>query len=110
MGTASSPPAHTAPIYGLSLPGWRYGISTRFIPLVCTVTRPLRYHEVRVRSFRFIYFLLFACCLSAMASRHDWKDLRKQVRETLHIPEKLPKLEKKRYDDFSLAPGIAAER
>jgi dienelactone hydrolase len=63
-----------------------------------------------VRSFRFIYFLLFACCLSVMAAPHNWKDLRKQIREALHIPEKLPKLEEQRYGDFSPAPGIAAER
>lgn len=44
------------------------------------------------------------------ASSHDWKDLRKQIRETLHIPEKLPKLEDKRYGDFSPVSGISADR
>ncbi|MBV8709792.1 MAG: acetylxylan esterase, partial [Acidobacteriaceae bacterium] len=28
----------------------------------------------------------------------------------MHIPEKLPKLEDKRYGDFSPAPGITADR
>jgi len=46
----------------------------------------------------------------APATHHNWKDFHRQIREALHIPEKLPKLEDKRYGDFSPAPGITADR
>jgi dienelactone hydrolase len=63
-----------------------------------------------VRSLRLTPLLGLTCCVLAVAAHHDWKDLRKQIRETLHIPEQLPKLENKRYGDFSPAPGITADR
>ena len=62
-----------------------------------------------MRTIRFVLFLCFTCCI-ALATAHDWKNLRQQIRETLHIPENLPKLEEKRYGSFSPAPGIIANR
>ncbi|MBV9227033.1 MAG: alpha/beta fold hydrolase [Acidobacteriaceae bacterium] len=62
-----------------------------------------------MRTFRF-KFLLCLTCTFAAAALHNWNDLRKGIRETLHIPERLPKLEDKRYGDFSPAPGITADR
>jgi dienelactone hydrolase len=63
-----------------------------------------------VRIFRLIPLLCLASCASTPATHQNWNDLRKQIRATLHIPEKLPKLEDKRYGDFSPAPGITADR
>lgn len=63
-----------------------------------------------MRTFRLISSLCFACCLVLAADHHDWKKLRQQIRETLHVPQKLPKLEEKRYGDFSPAPDIVADR
>jgi dienelactone hydrolase len=44
------------------------------------------------------------------ASRPDWKELREQIKTTLHIPDPLPELDSKFYGKFSPAPGVSAER
>lgn len=54
-------------------------------------------------------FVLFSCC--ALAATHpDWRELRAQVRQTLHVPDPLPHLDAKSYGTFSPAPGVAADR
>lgn len=40
----------------------------------------------------------------------DDRGLREQIDETLHIPQKLPAVEAKKYGDFTPVPGIIAER
>jgi dienelactone hydrolase len=58
---------------------------------------------------RFFLLIFFACC--GLAATHpDWRNLRTQVRQTLHVPDPLPKLEAKSYGTFSPLPGVAAER
>jgi len=58
---------------------------------------------------RFVLLALIAC--SAVAAPHpDWPNLRKQMRETLHVPDPLPRLESKSYGSFSPAPDVVADR
>ncbi len=62
-----------------------------------------------VRSLRFALVIGFASCALA-ATKRDWQDLRKQIENTLHVPQPLPKVEAKSYGQFSPAPGVAADR
>jgi hypothetical protein len=64
---------------------------------------------------RFFLLIFFACCGWAAphnigAPHPDWRNLRTQVRQTLHVPDPLPNLEAKSYGTFSPLPGVAAER
>ena len=62
-----------------------------------------------VRSLLFSLFIFFAC--SALPAEHpNWDDLRKQIESTLHVPQPLPNLESKSYEQFSPAPGVTADR
>jgi dienelactone hydrolase len=61
-----------------------------------------------VRS-RSVLLILIACCAPA-APRHDWQNLRKQVGDTFHISDPLPKLESKSYGSFSPSPDVVADR
>ena len=55
--------------------------------------------------------MLLLLAMSASAGeRKDWKALRAQIRDTLHIPESLPRTEEKLYSSFSPAPGVSADR
>jgi dienelactone hydrolase len=50
------------------------------------------------------------CFPMGAASRTDWPELRTQVKTTLHIPEKLPSLQDKKYGKFAPAIGVEADR
>src|SRR5690242_9580403 len=62
-----------------------------------------------MRFLRAAVLLLLAMCASA-GERKDWKTLRGQIRDTLHIPESLPEVEGKLYGSFLPAPGVSADR
>ena len=57
-----------------------------------------------------LVLLSFLACVALAAPRPDWQNLRKQVRETLHVSDPLPKLESKSYGSFTVAPDVAADR
>ena len=57
-----------------------------------------------------LVLLPFLACVALAAPHPDWQNLRKQMRETLHISDPLPKLESKSYGSFAVAPDVAAER
>lgn len=48
--------------------------------------------------------------LPIAAATQNWQALRQQIKTTLHIPDPLPNLASKPYDQFSPAPGITADR
>src|SRR5690348_6834513 len=54
--------------------------------------------------------LLILACVTLAAPHPDWQNLRKQMRETLHVSDSLPKLESKSYGSFAVGPDVAAER
>jgi dienelactone hydrolase len=62
-----------------------------------------------VRHLRFI-FLIVLCWGAFADKRPNWKELRTQIKSTLHISESLPKLEEKVYGTFLPAPGVTADR
>lgn len=62
-----------------------------------------------MRSFPFALALLLAAA-PVHAVHSDWQDLRRQIRSTLHIPDPLPDLRSKSYDQFSPASGVTADR
>lgn len=57
-----------------------------------------------------IGFLFCIVSIAFAAQRPDWKELRKQIRDTLHISDSLPRSEEKVYGSFSPAPGVIADR
>lgn len=44
------------------------------------------------------------------ANQQNWQALRQQIKTTLHIPDPLPNLAAKSYDQFSPAQGVMADR
>lgn len=58
---------------------------------------------------RFLLVLVFGGCALA-APRPDWRNVREQVRDTLHVSGPLPKLQSKSYGSFSPAPDVVADR
>jgi dienelactone hydrolase len=64
---------------------------------------------MRMESLRAGLFLLLVSAVQA-GEKKDWKDLRAEIRTTLHISEKLPRSEGKIYGTFSPAPGVTADR
>ena len=61
---------------------------------------------------RFFSFVVGLSLLSAplRAAHSDWGNLRRQIKTTLHVPDPLPPLRSKSYDQFSPAPGVTADR
>jgi dienelactone hydrolase len=60
-------------------------------------------------SKRSLPLILIACCALA-GQRPDWQNFRKQVRDTFHISDPLPKVESKSYGSFSVAADVVADR
>ncbi len=54
--------------------------------------------------------LLFLLTSAYGAEHKDWKALRKEIRDTLHIPQDLARTEEKLYGSFSPAPNVSADR
>lgn len=48
--------------------------------------------------------------LALCADQQDWKNLRQQIKQTLHVPDQLDAPGAKSYGKFSPAPGVEAER
>src|SRR3954452_7219971 len=64
---------------------------------------------MRMKHLRVGLILLLVTCGDS-AERKDWKALREQIRETLHISEHLPNPEEKLYGSFSPAANVSADR
>ena len=58
---------------------------------------------------RYSLFVVLAVSLSA-APKPDWDALRRQIRQTLHVPDPLPKLAEKMYGRFAPTKDVAADR
>jgi dienelactone hydrolase len=60
---------------------------------------------------RLLFFLIGLSTVAPLRATHaDWQALRQQIKTTLHIPDSLPNLAPKSYDQFSPASGITADR
>ncbi|MFL6449369.1 MAG: alpha/beta hydrolase family protein [Bryobacteraceae bacterium] len=57
-----------------------------------------------------IGLILLVVTFAHGAQHKDWNELREQIRETLHIPQDLPRSEEKLYGSFSPAPNVSADR
>ena len=57
-----------------------------------------------------VVLLPFLAWVALAAPHPDWQNVRKQMRETLHVSDPLPKLESKSYGSFAVAPDVAADR
>jgi hypothetical protein len=57
---------------------------------------------------RVIPLAMAGCCLAA--TKADWPALRKQIEETLHVPQPLPALQEKSYGRFLPVADVRAER
>lgn len=49
-------------------------------------------------------------CSAFCAAHRDWQQTRRQIENTLHVPDPLPALNAKSYGQFTPAPGVAADR
>ena len=59
----------------------------------------------------FVFALAASLAASAAGSKpSEWQDLRKQIRNTLHVPEDLPALRDKTYGQFKVASDVSADR
>jgi dipeptidyl aminopeptidase/acylaminoacyl peptidase len=59
-----------------------------------------------VRRFSFLVVAGLACA----SAKPDWDALRRQMRQTLHVPDPLPKLSEKTYGRFTPTKDVAADR
>jgi dienelactone hydrolase len=58
---------------------------------------------------RFSLLVVVAVVASA-AKPSEWQDLRRQIKDTLHVPDPMPALREKSYGQFLPAPDVAADR
>jgi dienelactone hydrolase len=64
-----------------------------------------------VKGVRFLFFFIGLSAFAPLRAAHvDWQSLRQQIKSTVHVPDPLPNVAPKSYDQFSPAPGITADR